>query len=131
MNAPERDATFLLDEDSGEQKIEYATDTKVSNSGTFTFNKEDHTAGNLLRMQLLRDPKVKFAGYKAPHPLINSISVKVQTSSSNTSPIEALSAAIEDLQNETDHLQTQVDKAIRIWKQDNRNEDEHDGMGGY
>ena len=29
MNAPERAASFLLDEDSGEVKIEYAADTKV------------------------------------------------------------------------------------------------------
>ena len=30
MNAPERSASFLLDEDNGEVKIEYAADTKVS-----------------------------------------------------------------------------------------------------
>lgn len=59
MNAPERTASFLLDEDAGEVKITYASDTKVSNSGTFTLNKEDHTMGNLLRMQLLRDPSVR------------------------------------------------------------------------
>ena len=29
MNAPERSSTFLLDEDSGEQKVTYSTDTKV------------------------------------------------------------------------------------------------------
>jgi DNA-directed RNA polymerase II subunit RPB11 len=67
MNTPERSACFILDDD--EEKIEYAADTKVSNAGTFTFNKEDHTVGNLLRMQLLRDPQVKFAGYMHPHPL--------------------------------------------------------------
>jgi len=106
MNAPERSASFLLDEDNGETKIEYTPDTKVSNSGTFIFNKEDHTVGNLLRMQLLRDPKVRFAGYMLPHPLINSLKLKIQTTSSTTAPMEALSAAIEDLQNETDHLTT-------------------------
>jgi len=31
MNAPERTATFLLDEDSGEQKIVYTADTKIAN----------------------------------------------------------------------------------------------------
>ena len=60
MNTPERSSAFILDDD--EEKIEYMADTKVSNAGTFTFNKEDHTVGNLLRMQLLRDPAVKFAG---------------------------------------------------------------------
>ena len=29
MTAPERAAAFLLDEDSGEVKIEYSADTKV------------------------------------------------------------------------------------------------------
>jgi ribonuclease BN (tRNA processing enzyme) len=29
MNAPERASAFLLDEDSGEQKVTYSTDTKV------------------------------------------------------------------------------------------------------
>eukprot|EP00984_Skeletonema_dohrnii_P019083 scaffold9061_cov140-Skeletonema_dohrnii-CCMP3373.AAC.12 len=55
-NAPERSSAFILDDD--EEKIEYQADTKVSNAGTFTFNKEDHTVANLLRMQLLRDPAV-------------------------------------------------------------------------
>jgi hypothetical protein len=30
MNAPERSSAFLLDEDSGEVKIVYTADTKVS-----------------------------------------------------------------------------------------------------
>eukprot|EP00956_Cyclotella_meneghiniana_P038273 scaffold151316_cov71-Cyclotella_meneghiniana.AAC.2 len=56
MNAPERSSAFILEDD--EEKIEYAADTKVSNAGTFTLNKEDHTMANLLRLQLLRDPQV-------------------------------------------------------------------------
>ena len=117
MNTPERSASFILDDD--QEKIEYAADTKVSNAGTFTFNKEDHSVGNLLRMQLLRDPTVKFAGYKHPHPLIHKILLKIQTTSSQTLPSEALSAAIEDLSNETDHLITQVTDAIDKWKKEN------------
>ena len=119
MNAPERSASFLLDEDSGEEKITYASDTKVSNAGTFTVNKEDHTIGNLVRMQLLRDPNVRFAGYMLPHPLIHKFDLKIQTSSSTVAPVEVLSAAIEDLANETDHLITQTTDAIDKWKQEN------------
>ena len=59
-NAPERSACFLLDEDAGEVKITYTPDTKVANAGMFIINKEDHTLGNLLRMQLLRNPEVRF-----------------------------------------------------------------------
>ena len=88
MNAPERNAVFLLDEDNGERKIVYGQDTKVTNAGTFRFNKEDHTVGNLFRMQLLRDPNVRFAGYIHPHPLLNYIDLKVQTNSSNTTPTD-------------------------------------------
>ena len=120
MNTPERSAAFILDDD--QEKIEYAADTKVSNAGTFTFNKEDHTVGNLLRMQLLRDPTVKFAGYKYPHPLVHKILLKIQTTSSQHLPMEALSAAIKDLSNETDHLITQVMEAIDKWKKENDTE---------
>lgn len=42
----------------------------IPSSSIFTFNKEDHTLGNLLRSRLLQSPHVKFAGYKVPHPLV-------------------------------------------------------------
>jgi DNA-directed RNA polymerase II subunit RPB11 len=119
MNAPERSASFLLDEDTGEVKIVFAADTKVSNAGTFTMNKEDHTIGNLLRMQLLRDPSVRFAGYMIPHPLINRIDMRIQTTSSTVSPVEVLSSAIEDLGNETDHVMSQATDAIEAWRKEN------------
>ena len=50
----------------------------MTNAATFIFNKEDHTWGNLLRMQLLRDNRVRYAGYIHPHPLISRVDVKVQ-----------------------------------------------------
>ena len=116
MNAPERTASFLLDEDNGEMKIVYTPDTRTANSGTFRFNREDHTVANLLRMQLLRDNSVRFAGYYHPHPLLHYIEMKIQTNSSTVAPIETLSAAIEDLSNETDHLISQVSDAIEEWR---------------
>lgn len=119
MNAPERTASFLLDEDSGEMKIVYTADTKIANSGTFRLNREDHTIANLFRMQLLRDNSVRFAGYYHPHPLLNYMDMKIQTNSSTVAPIETLSAAIEDLANETDHLISQVTDAIEDWRKQN------------
>mmetsp|Transcript_25801 Transcript_25801/g.39538 ORF Transcript_25801/g.39538 Transcript_25801/m.39538 type:complete len:128 (+) Transcript_25801:42-425(+) len=127
MNAPERTAAFLLDEDNGEVKLTYAPDTKVSNAGMFTFNKEDHTVANLIRMQLLRDNRVRFVGYIAPHPLVHRIDLKIQTTSSATSPSEVLSTAIEDLSNETDHLITQFTSTIDEWKKSN----EPGGIGQF
>merc|ERR1719382_776720 len=97
----------------------------VNELGMFHFNKEDHTIGNLLRMQLLRDPSVRFGGYRLPHPLIHLLELKIQTNSSNVAPVEVLSAAIEDLQNETDHLMTQASDAIDKWRKEN------DAMGTF
>ena len=119
MNAPERTSSFLLDEDTGEVKIVYTADTKVTNDGTFRFNKEDHTVGNLFRMQLLRDPSVRFAGYLHPHPLVYFIDLKIQTNNSTVAPVEVLSSAIEDLANETDHLMTQFQEATENWAREN------------
>lgn len=119
MNAPERSAAFLLDEESDEQKIVYTPDTKVACSANFRLNKEDHTIANLLRMQLLRDPNVRFVGYIHPHPLVHYINLKIQTNSSTTDPKAVLSNAIEDLSGETDHLITQTQEAIEKWKREN------------
>mmetsp|Transcript_39385 Transcript_39385/g.57913 ORF Transcript_39385/g.57913 Transcript_39385/m.57913 type:complete len:136 (-) Transcript_39385:509-916(-) len=118
-NRPERSAAFLLDEDNGEVKVTYTADTKVSNAGTFCFNKEDHTIGNLLRMQLLRDPHVRFTGYMLPHPLIHKLNLKIQTSSSQVTPVEVLSSAIVDLGSETDYLTDKVADAIAKWRKEN------------
>ena len=45
----------------------------MPNAAIFTINKEDHTVGNMVRMQLLKDPNVLFAGYKNPHPMDNTV----------------------------------------------------------
>ena len=69
-------------------------------------------------MQLLCDPTVKFAGYMHPHLLVYKIHLKIQTSTSQVALVEVLSAAIEDLSDETDHLITQVNDAIDKWRKD-------------
>merc|ERR1719240_725528 len=98
VNAPERSDSYRLAE--GERRVLYAKDTKIPNAGTFTINKEDHTIGNLLRMQLLRDQQVRFAGYQMPHPLEHRTLVKIQTVNATPTPINALSNAINDLYSE-------------------------------
>lgn len=84
--------------------------------GMFILNKEDHTLGNLLRLQLLRNPDVRFSGYRIPHPLVHYVELKIQTSSGNVTPTEVLSAAIEDLSNEFDFLESAAAEAIEKWK---------------
>lgn len=78
MNQPDRYTQFVLPE--GETKVAYKADTKLEHAGTFTFRSEDHTIGNLLRMQLHRDKAVVFAGYRIPHPLEAKMVVKIQVS---------------------------------------------------
>ena len=87
-NVPGRFELFLLGD--GEKKVTEAADTSLSfltllngwmlintvgipSSSIFTFNKEDHTLGNLLRARLLQSPKVTFAGYRVQHPLFRFV----------------------------------------------------------
>lgn len=50
--------------------------------------------------QLLRNPEVRFAGYRMPHPLIDDCHVKVQTMNKRTTPIRAFEDALQDLKDE-------------------------------
>eukprot|EP00038_Savillea_parva_P003366 m.124579 g.124579 ORF g.124579 m.124579 type:complete len:136 (+) comp11156_c0_seq8:450-857(+) len=94
-NHPEPYETFLLATDGSEQKITSEPDPKIINAATFTINKEDHTLGAMLVNQLLRDPRVLFAGYKVPHPLENNFVLKIQVKEGCT-PAQALETAIQD-----------------------------------
>ncbi|XP_057868616.1 DNA-directed RNA polymerases II, IV and V subunit 11 isoform X4 [Cryptomeria japonica] len=105
MNAPDRYERFVVPD--GMQKVTYERDMKIMNAASFTIQREDHTIGNILRMQLHRDPNVLFAGYKLPHPLDYKIIVKVQTTS-QSSPMQAYNLAINDLDKELDHLKAAV-----------------------
>jgi DNA-directed RNA polymerase II subunit RPB11 len=49
--------------------------------------------------ELLRDPAVKFAGYKHPHPLENDIIVRIQTAP-GLHPTQAMSGAAKRLEDE-------------------------------
>mmetsp|Transcript_18748 Transcript_18748/g.55745 ORF Transcript_18748/g.55745 Transcript_18748/m.55745 type:complete len:122 (+) Transcript_18748:256-621(+) len=100
MNAPDRSESYLLGED--EKRIEYHEDTKLTNAGTFVLNKEGHTAGDLLRMQVLRNEDVRYAGYQCPHPLQHVVHLKVQTTGRGTTPVDAVGAAVAELQREVE-----------------------------
>ncbi|KAM7331821.1 DNA-directed RNA polymerase II subunit RPB11-a [Alexandromys fortis] len=110
MNAPPAFESFLLFE--GEKKITINKDTKVPNACLFTINKEDHTLGNIIKSQLLKDPQVLFAGYKVPHPLEHKIIIRVQTTP-DYSPQEAFTNAITDLISELSLLEERFRVAIR------------------
>ena len=114
MNAPEPFEPFLLLD--GEKKISIVKDNKVPNAAHFTVMKEDHTLGNLLRAQLLKDPQVIFAGYKVPHPLEHKFNLRVQTTP-DYSPQEAFTNAITDLISEVSLLEEKFRSAIREKKE--------------
>ena len=49
--------------------------------------------GNIAKMMLLRTPKVRFAGYRKPHPLENKVELKIQTNGEIT-PAQAFKEAL-------------------------------------
>lgn len=100
---------FVLQE--GQRKVSYKADTKLANAGTFTIMHEDHTMGNLVRMQLHLDKQVVFAGYRIPHPLDPKMLIKVQTGGVK-SPVQAVEHALEDLRSEVQTLQNEFDQAF-------------------
>ena len=63
MNAPERSTSYVLE--PGEPKISHAVDTRIRNAANFQINKEDHTIGNLLKADLLKNKRVLFAAYQS------------------------------------------------------------------
>eukprot|EP01104_Vermistella_antarctica_P018001 TRINITY_DN6539_c0_g1_i1.p1 TRINITY_DN6539_c0_g1~~TRINITY_DN6539_c0_g1_i1.p1 ORF type:complete len:118 (+),score=20.69 TRINITY_DN6539_c0_g1_i1:100-453(+) len=109
MNRPERYELFIVPE--GLKKVTYIKDTKLQNTATFSIQREDHTLGNVVRSQLLRDHEVWFAGYKMPHPLENYVIVRVQTSH-NSSPMTAMQSALDDLDEELDNLRREFEAKL-------------------
>jgi DNA-directed RNA polymerase II subunit RPB11 len=112
MNQPDRYERFVLPEHA--KKLEYVPDTKLENAGTYTVEREDHTLGNLVRMQLHRDPRVLFSGYRIPHPLEPRMLIKVQTTGQgpDSSPQAAFTRALHDLQAEVAGLRARMEEAL-------------------
>ena len=113
MNAPEPHEMFTLP--VGVNTVEFEESSKIPHAGTFRIHLEDHTLGNILRMQLLRDSRVLFAGYKAPHPLENKIEVQVQTNGSIT-PHQVVMEALDNLIDVVKCLEMQVPKELKKFK---------------
>ncbi|KAL9620820.1 MAG: hypothetical protein Q9160_004720 [Pyrenula sp. 1 TL-2023] len=112
-NNPPRHELILLG--PGEKKLIEEVDTRVPNACIFTFNKEDHTLGNLLRARLLENPHILFSGYKVPHPLVPSFILRVQTDGEIT-PKQALIAATTDLVSDLDNLSREFTKEFELVK---------------
>jgi DNA-directed RNA polymerase II subunit RPB11 len=103
----------------------------TASTAIFTFNKEDHTLGNLLRDRLLQNSHVTFSGYKVctncppggdmtltikvPHPLFAKFELRIQTYGQIT-PKEALTAACQELIRELNKLKTNFQDAYNLTK---------------
>ncbi|KAF2474637.1 RBP11-like subunits of RNA polymerase [Lindgomyces ingoldianus] len=94
MNAPDRFELFLLGDD--EKKVEFKEETRVPNTAIFTFNKEDHTLGNLLSQRLHKYPYITFSAYKVPHPLFAKFELRVSTDGTIT-PKDAVVQCAKDI----------------------------------
>ncbi|CAH8438585.1 unnamed protein product [Dicrocoelium dendriticum] len=86
--------------------------TQVPSAAIFTLNREDHTMGNMITCQLLKDPRVLFAGYKAPHPLEHKIVIRVQTAPPTT-PLDVFISALKDLISEVSNIEEQFRMATK------------------
>lgn len=82
-------------------------DTRILNAATVEIQCEDHTIGNLLRGQLLKDKSVLFSGYRVPHPLEPKVELKVQTDKDST-PQKVFGDAINGLIVEMSVLQDKL-----------------------
>ena len=110
MNAPEAYELFKIPE--GKSKVEYTKEEKTENTATFIILLEDHTLGNIVKMMLLRNPKVRFAAYRKPHPLENKIEIKIQTNGAIT-PSAALKEALSNLSQDLDDCYREFEEELK------------------
>ncbi len=99
-------------------KLSEARDPRGPNTSDFTLQKEDHTVANMLRMKLHTDRRVKFAGYKVPHPTKHDVIVKVQTvggadGSPAPTPAEALDKCLGLCIDDVDTMAKEFDRAFK------------------
>lgn len=73
--------------------------------------REDHTVGDPLVMQLHEDSNVAFAAYKIPHPLEHRLQIKVKTNRRST-PEGAYNDAITCLTTEIKSIKEQFQERV-------------------
>jgi DNA-directed RNA polymerase II subunit RPB11 len=97
-------------------RVSYSADTKLADAGTFVILKEDHTLGNLLRVSLLQDRRVLFAGYRIAHPLEPVMDVKVRVRQ-GSSCLTVMTDAVDNLQAELHSIDEQFRRQLMEQRQ--------------
>ncbi|KAM5434209.1 DNA-directed RNA polymerase II core subunit [Microsporum ferrugineum] len=113
----------------GEKKVEIEVDTRVPSTAIFTFNKEDHTLGNMIRARLLQSQHVLFAGYKIPHPLVHKVLLRVQTDGQIT-PKDAVLTACHELVKDLGTFSREFTKEYELRKMVGAGAQQHDAPNG-
>ena len=113
-NAPEKCETWRFADNAGKLYFTEIADSKKPRTSTFKLMKEDHTLGNLIRSRLLENRKVRFAGYRMPHPLEMEVHIRVETTEEIT-PMQAFIGALSDIEHTTDDISSAFDSALRSW----------------
>eukprot|EP00347_Sterkiella_histriomuscorum_P004674 403359539 len=98
-------------------RIKYEIDSKIRNFATITIEEEDHTLGNTVRVQLLKDTRVRFSGYRMPHPLEHKVEIKVQTNG-EINPAEAVQNACLNTHAHVEQIKTSFQMAVNAFKID-------------
>mmetsp|Transcript_85653 Transcript_85653/g.171458 ORF Transcript_85653/g.171458 Transcript_85653/m.171458 type:complete len:130 (-) Transcript_85653:197-586(-) len=119
-NAQPRSDCWQLIDDNGEREkqVSYVPNEKVPNCGTVIIDKEDHTVANLLRHQLLSQDRVRFAAYQMPHPLQHRVLIRVETSDSSHSPLQATDRAFDSLITEFSQIDQRFKDEVEKKKMD-------------
>lgn len=116
------------------QRLNITPDPRVPNCILIKFEREDHTLGNVLRQQLINDPRVIFVAYKIEHPLFANFVMRLQTEE-GYKPRDALRNACSELINLLGELSKKFDqewqiKALVENNADDDDDDDDDDEGG-
>lgn len=87
----------------------------MPHTAIFTFNKEDHTLGNLLSSRLHEYSYVKFSAYIVAHPLVPNFDLRISTDGT-VSPKDALLKAARDIMLDLDIFSREFTKEVELKK---------------
>ncbi|AEC08269.1 RNApolymerase 14 kDa subunit [Arabidopsis thaliana] len=101
--------------------MEHGSFTNVSHA-SFTLSEEDHTLANAVRFVLNQDPRVTVAAYTIPHPSLEQVNIRVQTTGDPAR--EVFKDACQELMQMNRHVRSVFDKAVAEYKDEQKRKEE-------